>query len=399
VRASSHSIDSLDETERSPSEAATGAARLQAIFVLNSLNVGGSETKVVRLANALQRRKLRVGIAYLNEPSALRPAIDKGIPVWPLGRRGKFSFKAVRALRAVLLSTRAPLVFAVNLYPVLYVVTAAALLPSRPVTAALFNTTAPTVRERWRRVCFVPFLARLDRVVFGCDVQRKQWRPRLRSVRERAVVIYNGVDVAHFAPAGESVRAAERSRRGFASGTFVFGTVGRLAPEKNQQALIAALAQLRKQGIDAHLVIVGEGSERGALEQAAAQHGVAEHVTFAGVQYDVRPWLAVLDVFVLPSRNIETFSNAALEAMAMAKPAILSRIGGADEMIRDGVEGYVLDLDDLERELPKRLQLLQADPALREQLGRQARARVEERFSLSAMVDAFAGLITATKKA
>ena len=69
---------------------------------------------------------------------------------------------------------------------------------------------------------------------------------------------------------------------------------------------------------------------------------VADRVSFIGELDDVRPVLTALDVFVLPSTAVESFSNAALEAMAIGRPVILSDIGGAREMIDDGVEGYVV---------------------------------------------------------
>jgi glycosyltransferase involved in cell wall biosynthesis len=116
-------------------------------------------------------------------------------------------------------------------------------------------------------------------------------------------------------------------------------------------------------------------------------------VTFAGVQWDVKPWLAMMDVFVLPSTNVETFSNAALEAMAMQKPVILSRLGGADEMIRNGVDGYVVDIGALSEALPPLLHTLHEDRMLRERLARSARERVEQRFSMEAMLERFSELI------
>jgi glycosyltransferase involved in cell wall biosynthesis len=179
---------------------------------------------------------------------------------------------------------------------------------------------------------------------------------------------------------------------------FVIGSVGRLAVEKNQRALIDALAVLRDRAIDAHLVLVGEGSQRAELERRAQELGLESHVTLAGSQRDVRPWLAALDVFVLPSTHIETFSNAALEAMSMAKPVILSEVGGAREMVRDGIDGYTLACDTLDATLPDVLSRLHDDAQLRAKLGRAARERVQAKFSAVSMIDAFADLIAEPRR-
>ena len=90
---------------------------------------------------------------------------------------------------------------------------------------------------------------------------------------------------------------------------------------------------------------------------------------FIGAVEDVRPVLAALDVFVLPSIAVESFSNAALEAMSMGRPVILSDIGGAREMINDGVEGYVVSPTELAARLPAMIAALYADRRKRQQMG------------------------------
>lgn len=369
------------------------ARALSAIFVLNSLRVGGSETKTVRLVNALQARGVGVGIAYLDESDALLSVLDARVPIWCLERRGKFSPRALANLRRLIRRHAPSAVFSVNLYPALYLSLATRALSRRPRTIALLNTTSFPKGEEWRRTFYRPFLRRMDELVYGCALQSREWAQFLGTKATCASVIYNGVDTEHFAPPEQRARASIRADLGLSPDTFVVGTVGRLAVEKNQRALIEALAALRARGTPAHVLIVGEGPKRAELERQAADAGLAEHVTLAGVHRDVRPLLSAMDVFVLPSTHIETFSNAALEAMAMRTPVILSRVGGATEMVRDGIDGYTLEVAQLSSELPTLLQRLYEDRALRERLARAARERVVERFSMQSMVDEFASLM------
>jgi glycosyltransferase involved in cell wall biosynthesis len=372
-----------------------GNARgLSALFLVNSLNVGGSETKTIRVVNGLLQRGVRAGIACLNEPSDLLLKLDREAPVWNLARRGKFSTAALRRLRSVIQRQKPGCVLSVNMYPALYVALATAGMRARPRTVALLNTTTLPEGEHWRRTFYRPFLRRMDRIVYGCGLQRGEWLPYLKHDQARSSVIYNGVDTDHFVP--RAVEAATtRTTLGIPPKAFVVGSIGRLDPEKNQQVLIEATAQLRHRSIDAHLLLVGEGRKRSELEQQVDALNLRPHVTFTGVQSDVRPLLQAMDVFVLPSTHVETFSNAALEAMAMSRPVILSRVGGAAEMVRDNVEGYTLNVSELATELPKVLERLYADGKIRERLGRAARARVEECFSARSMIDAFATLIAA----
>jgi glycosyltransferase involved in cell wall biosynthesis len=379
------------EPEAAP---AVGVGPLRALFVLNSLNVGGSETKTVRLVNALLQRELPSGVAYLNAPDVLRATLDPRAPVWRLERRGKLSFTALNALRRLMREQQPQVVLAVSLYPALYVALAAAGLRTRPRLVASVNTTDFRDGRRWEPSFYAPILRRFDQLIYGCELQRDRWR-RLQPAGEgRSRVIYNGVDTEHFAAQITAAERAEaRSQLGLPASAFVIGSVGRLAPEKNQAALVDALGQLRQMGVDAHLALAGEGRMRPQLEARIAAAGLAPHATLLGLQSDVRIVLTAIDVFVLPSTRVETFSNAALEAMSMQRPVVLSRIGGAAEMVEDGVEGFTIELEELDAQLAPTLARLYGDRALRETMGRNARMRVEKQFSLGAMLDQYAGLL------
>ncbi|HSD74575.1 MAG TPA: glycosyltransferase [Steroidobacteraceae bacterium] len=379
-----------------PDRAASGAAdTLDVLFVLNSLALGGSERKIVRVANQLRARGVRAGIASLKEPHTLARYIDNKVPWWRLGRRGKFSIAAVRRLLGVVNRHRPRTLIAVNLYPALYVLSAAALArQARPRTACLLNTSLVNSRGLpWRAWLYRRLLPLFDRTVHGCDAQRVMWLRAGSRAWRRSEVIYNGVDLGEFRIEALPAPVARlRAQLGIPGARFVFGSVGRLAAEKNHAALITALARLRAAGLDAHLVVAGEGPQRRALEQQAKGLGLGDRVSLPGALPDVRAVLASLDVFVLPSTTIESFSNAALEALAMARPVIMSAIGGAAEMVRDGVEGFVIPLAELDARLPPLLAALCADPERRARLGAAGRERVETRFSLAGMLDHYEAL-------
>lgn len=366
--------------------------RVDAIYVLNSLALGGSERKIVRLARRLRLRGATPGIACLNGPYTLADSVGSETPLWQLGRKGKFSIGAVNRLRRIVRDTRPRALVAVNLYPALYVLAAAALAPApRPQTVCLINTSINGVRGGgWRAGLYRRILPLFDRTVHGCETQRSMWLARGGEAWRRSQVIYNGVDLDEFRHESLRVPMAQlRAQLGIPPGRFVIGSVGRLAREKNHAVLITALARLKAAGVEAHLIIAGEGPMRAELQQQAARQGVRSRVSLPGAVHDVRPVLAALDVFVLPSTDVESFSNAALEAMAMARPVILSNIGGAGEMVRHGVDGFVLSLDELEARLPPLLAGLCAAPMRRAQLGLAARERIEREFSLEAMAERY----------
>jgi len=384
----------LRETAPESRAVAVGAARLDVVFLLSTLMIGGSERKIVRLAARLAAHGVRAGIACLNSPYTLAEEIRADVPLWKLDRRGKLSLDTIRQLRGIVVRHRPTTLVGVNLYPSLYVALTAMCSPQpRPHTVALVNTST-FGQDSWRRDFYRWLLRIMGRTVHGCAAQRALWfAPGGRAWR-RSSVIYNGVDLEHFAPGTATGEAdALRARCGIPPGRFVIGSVGRLAPEKNQAALLDVLAHLHSAGVDAHLLIAGEGPLRAELTQRAVVLGIARRVSLIGEIADVRPVLAAMDVFVLPSVAVESFSNAALEAMATARPVILSDIGGAREMIDDGVEGFIIGHTEMRARLPSLLAALCADTRRRARLGEAGRRRVERCFSLDVMVTNYLELL------
>lgn len=385
--------DAMPLTPEATRENAIDAARSDVLFVLSCLHVGGSERKIARMANRLREDGMAVGLVLLNGPYTLESTVRRDVPLHKLERRGKFSPRAVWSLRRMIARQRPATVVAVNLYQALYVACATLLMSRRPRTVALVNTSTFRKSGFMKRL-YQTVLSRFDHVVHGSQNQRAFWRTGAVS-DDHSSVIYNGVDSATFEPtvaleAGKRLRAS----LGVKPGGLLLGTVGRLAPEKNQAVLLDTVRRLRVANVDAHLAIAGGGPLRARLERRAAELEIADRVHFIGEVEDVRPVLSAIDVFVLPSVAVESFSNAALEAMAMARPVILSDIGGAREMIDDGVEGYVVSPTELAARLPALIAALYAEPRKRLQMGRAARERAVCRFSVNAMAAAYRSLIS-----
>ena len=383
---------SMDRVSPADSDA-TLAARPDALFVLNNLGIGGSERKIVRLANRLKEEGVNVRLACLNGPYLLEQGIRRDVPCEKLERRGKFSFAALLRLRQMLVRDRPATVISVNLYQALYVALATLLLPYRPRTVALVNTSTFRGHRVWKRL-YQAVLSRFDLTVHGSDAQRRFWMRSSCDASRNSTVIYNGVDSDHFETTG-SLEAGRRLRAslGLKPDALLIGTVGMCRPEKNQEVLLKTLRHLRVARVDAHLVIAGSGPLLDLLKRRAAELEIADRVHFIGAIEDVRPVLVALDVFVLPSIAVESFSNAALEAMSMARPVILSDIGGAREMINDGVEGYVVTPTELEARMPAIIAALYADRRKRQQMGAAARTRAVSCFSVPAMVAGYRGLL------
>ena len=208
--------------------------------------------------------------------------------------------------------------------------------------------------------------------------------------RERVRVVHNPVDGVRFDPARVD-RRRTRSELGIADEEPVIGIVGQITPWKGQDDAVRVLADVRRRGVEARLLVVGRpqfvgGAERydnrrflETVRRLAAGLGVADSVLFLGERQDVPEILAALDVLIVPSWE-EPFGRVVLEAMSMGVPAIATDVGGPVEIVRDGEDGILLPPHRPGQWGEAAFGLL-SDPERRAAIGRRARATAEARFS------------------
>jgi glycosyltransferase involved in cell wall biosynthesis len=165
-----------------------------------------------------------------------------------------------------------------------------------------------------------------------------------------------------------------------ASGGPVIGTIGTLTREKGLDLLIETLPSVIERHPQLQLCIVGAGPVEAGLRAQASRLGVSGFVHFPGCVEDVRPWLAVFDLLVQPSRS-EGLSLAVLEAMAMGLPVVATDVGGMSEAVKDGVTGRLVPAENSVA-LATALKAVLGDRTRMEELGLAGRERARK-FSVS----------------
>lgn len=196
-------------------------------------------------------------------------------------------------------------------------------------------------------------------------------------VRDKVTVIHNGVDMSRYRGPADAVLV--KSQLGLGPDARLIITVGRLVEQKGHRFLIDACGPVFSLCPDIHLIIVGDGELRGALERQVAQLGLVRRCHFLGIRKDLPDLLAAADLFVLPSLW-EGLSMALLEAMAAAKPIVATAISGTAQAMIPGETGLVVSAGDSQALAGAIVQLL-SDPARARALGQAARQRVETAFS------------------
>jgi glycosyltransferase involved in cell wall biosynthesis len=188
------------------------------------------------------------------------------------------------------------------------------------------------------------------------------------------VTVRNGVDVARFRAARRPA-AAIRAELALPDGAPLLLAIGTLGRCKGQDVAIDALARMARRSDRTsapHLVLVGEGPDRGALETQAARLGVAGRVRFAGLRArdDVADLLHAADLFVHAARW-EGFGRVVAEAMAAGRPVVATRVGGLPEVVTDGATGILIEPEQPDA-LAHAADELLADRPRAQQLGRAA---------------------------
>jgi glycosyltransferase involved in cell wall biosynthesis len=221
---------------------------------------------------------------------------------------------------------------------------------------------------------------------------------RASAPRARVEVVHPAIDIAAFDPARID-RAAARARLGDAGRRAVLlGVVAQLSPWKGQDTAIRALALLREQGVDAHLILVGSAkfvasSTRfdnqayvAGLRRMVADAGLEDRVSWLGERDDVPELVRALDVLLLPSHE-EPFGRALLEAMALEVPVLATSVGGPPELVREGRDGYLVPPFDPAAWAAGVRRIVEGPEGGRG-LGRAGRARIAESFAVEGHVRA-----------
>jgi glycosyltransferase involved in cell wall biosynthesis len=197
----------------------------------------------------------------------------------------------------------------------------------------------------------------------------------------KIVVVRNGIPLGPFLARDADTEL--RRRHGIPAEATVVGFVGRLTEQKGIEYLIDALAELAPAHPGLWVVIVGEGELRDALMRRGA---ALPQVVFAGFQREIPRYLAMFDIFALPSLW-EGLPMSVLEAMAAGKPVVATAVSGTPEVVVEGETGFLVEPKNVPQ-LAERLSRLAQDRDLRLRMGAAGRARVTSLFSAEAMVRA-----------
>lgn len=336
-------------------------------FVTSTLNSGGSERVISLLANALQERGHSVEIININRHEVFYPInAEVKLTFVEEGCGSTFIGKKLLWLRHHIQRTHPDVVlpFMTDVYSVTLLSLVGTMIPT--ISCERYDPHESNLLFKILRFVFLPLTTHF---VVQTNYIKSYFPKR---IQRKTSIIYNPVTDKVF----------EESPNGIKKQNHIV-SLGRLAPQKNFTMMIHAFSQVAKDFPEWRLNIYGEGPLRDELQKEIDGLGLKNQISLCGRTSNAIDVLRQSKVFCMSS-NGEGMSNALIEAICIGMPVLTTAVSGAEELVEDGVTGFVTPLRDEER-FAKALKTLLESDKLREDMGiRNLESR--DRFKLSNVV-------------
>lgn len=357
------------------------------LHVAESGGWAGGETYLLKLAATLDRRRFRLAVV-VPERGPLATRLDAlGVPTWevPLTRR-LVSISTLWRLITLLRREHPAIVQShgarTNVYTRLAGRFAGVPIVLSTVHNSLFDYGIGALRRRIYVLAERITSPLAYRIIAVSHAVTHDLIHRYGIRADRVVTIQNGIDATAFA--SQRPHASVLEEFGLETEDRLIGIAGRMTSQKGHDLLFHALRRLVPRFPRLRCLIIGDGPLEPWLKWQAQELGLTSHCIFTGARSDVADLLSVLDIAVLPSRS-EGLPFVLLEAMALGKPVVATRVGGNAEVIEDGKTGLLTPPEDSDA-IADAIAFLLAHPDEAARMGELGRQRVREQFSLKRMV-------------
>jgi glycosyltransferase involved in cell wall biosynthesis len=366
--------------------------KIRALIFVDSLRLGGSERQAVELCKRLDRSSVEPLLACFQKEGPLAEELQgyfEDIHAFPL--QGFFNAAAVRQagrFLGLLKRSRVQVVQCFDFYSNMFAIPLARLARVPVILGSrrdqkVMRTRMEQKAEQW---C----LSLATGVVTNSAAIKNQIVREDGIRSERVWVIHNGLDLDRFDRQGEPSSPGERATR--KNDEVRIAVVANLRPEKGHLVFVNAANLLARSCPQARFAIVGDGSMRGKIEARIRELGLNNRVQLTGAVENIPAFLKAgnADILVNPSES-ESFPNAVMEAMAASLPVVATDVGGTNELVAEGLTGYLVPRDE-GTVMAERLARLCNDPDTRVKMGEAGRRRIVERFTADLMAKKFENL-------
>jgi len=352
--------------------------------------MGGGEKHILTLLEGFKDRAVKMSLAVFSEGPLSVAARKMGVDVYVIPKRYRGDVFPLLGLIQLIKTKQIDIVHTHLVSGNLYGRLAGKVTKVKGVVTTLHHSDKEALGQSSQRV--------MKELFFKLDMMMTVFSDRIvtpsidlkhqliqHGVKEDKIVhIPNAINLYPLHFLNEEILAC-RQELGLPQDVKLIAMVGRLVPVKNFVLFLKAAKQVIESGFKARFIIVGDGPLRSELQEMATHLGLRDQVIFTGFREDVYRVVSMVDLFVLCS-NSETFPLALIEAMALKKPVIATRVGGVPEIIDDRINGWLCPSGD-DVSLANAITHLLTDEEKARELGERAYQKVVTTFSLRGMTD------------
>ena len=366
------------------------SGQITVLLGISQLTIGGAERQLYELGRMLLGSHYRPIVFTLLPDGPYIDLLQKaGVQVFVFPRKHRFDPFPIWQISRLMRREKVMILHTYGFYGSVYGILAT-LFFRPPLVISSERATRSWVRPLNNPLYFAVqrYLARrTDYLVANAEAVKNFVAAEKGISADKVGVIYNGVDVTRFSNLDREREAILRTTLGIADDEKLVGVIARLDPMKDHVTFLRAVPFILQYAPNTRFLIVGAGRLRDELESLTRQLAIADRVIFTGSQQgdQLIDMMSALDILVSSSKEGEGCSNAILEAMALRKPVVATRIGGSPELVIDGKTGLLVDAQD-PIALAEAIRRLLEDDSLRNTLGAAGYQRMLSRFSVQRMV-------------
>jgi len=372
--------------------------KINVLFLLPSLGMGGAERQVVDLVNNFSDEKFNIFLTTFQQKFNILENVNQDkVTFIHCPREYKFDFSVSKKIAQVIDRENIDIVHWTNQISLLFGSFARLRAKKKVILVGALHTTINRniIEDLFDWFLYAPLMIFSKAVIMVCDNQKAHWSRKYPFLTRKFVTVHNGIDTEKFKDTlSESEKEKIRRSLEIDGDEFTAAILAGFRAEKGHEYVFRAIKILINAGKKIKLLLIGDGERKAYLRSLAVSLSISDNVIWLGWQKDPRQFIGICDMLLLPSVAIETFSIAILEALSMGKPVIATDIGGTSEMIVDGKNGFLVEPKDVDA-LAEKMILVIDDKELRETLQKNARESMVNKFSVAEMVRKTEDLLTA----
>jgi len=368
--------------------------RINILFVIMQMEMGGAERLVYNIISKLDRKIFNPSIAWFFGDKILDEFKRLEIPLYHVPKIKRFDFGTMRKLSDIIGQNDIHIINAHNFLSLIYSFYGCKIANNKKLIYTEHSAwEIDNISWMWKRTA--QYLLRYSDGLVGVSATvSRRLQEILKTKLTKTFSIQNGVDCNLFSNSTD--REGFRKRLGIESSDQVIGVVANFKRLKNHIFLLKTVCELLEKHQNLKLIMIGkrfEGDEARVtqeLEELVKEKGLHRDVLFLGCRSDVPDLLSIMDIFCLTSFK-EGLPISLIEAMAAGLPVVGTDVEGIRDVIIPNRNGFLVQLEDIDG-LKKVLSMLLQDESMRKRMGQESREMARSRYSLDRTVDEYQNL-------